>query len=249
MEKLDLSTAISEFHQLRETTRARISEFFDRLQDEGFRVISDNIDHFDLVFSDLGVCHLQYWHSSDLFVIELQKFSNKRQGIIPIQQEKVYFEKYWKSNISRFNYRFGYFRRRISESYSELTALFRTLKQIKNVFLADVVVDFRFESVSFKDYRCFQDETFKFNEHSTVLLGKNASGKTSILEGLTVAIGGLLSAIDEPTDSTTISTEDIRFTSIEEEGAPITDLHPPTVVYFCTTFMEESLLWSRSLSK
>lgn len=50
----------------------------------------------------------------------------------------------------------------------------------------------------------FKDERFQFNNQLTVLIGKNGSGKTSILEGVAAGIGAFLNGIDDVTDSKNI---------------------------------------------
>lgn len=46
-----------------------------------------------------------------------------------------------------------------------------------------------------KNFRCFEDFTLELDERINLIVGKNTSGKTSALEGLTVAIGGYLLGI------------------------------------------------------
>jgi len=46
-----------------------------------------------------------------------------------------------------------------------------------------------------KNFRCFADEYFSFNPHFTVIIGENASGKTAILDALSVAMGSFFLGI------------------------------------------------------
>jgi predicted ATP-binding protein involved in virulence len=243
--ELLLSKTIRIYDSLKEGDKHKLIELARNILGLGFEIQYSSI-YLHLIQSGYGICSLQIVNITDETFIFLKKFSKSSKDIIPIQNEKTYFDKYWNNNIYRKIFAFDESLYRNAESISTLSELGNVLKQIKNVFLDDIVVDFRFESIAFKDYRCFKDENFVFNPTSTVLLGKNASGKTSILEGLTVALGGFLSGIDESTDSKTISAEDIRFTSKEEEGAPITDHHPPSIVYFTTKLMDEKIQWSRT---
>ena len=50
--------------------------------------------------------------------------------------------------------------------------------------------------LNIKNYRKFSDYTVEFDRQLSVLIGKNGTGKTSILEALTVAIGTFFFAID-----------------------------------------------------
>lgn len=46
------------------------------------------------------------------------------------------------------------------------------------------------KSLVLKDYRSYKDKTFKFNENLNILVGKNAQGKTNIVEAIFFAVIG-----------------------------------------------------------
>lgn len=48
------------------------------------------------------------------------------------------------------------------------------------------------------DFRCFKEESFPFSEKFTVLIGDNASGKTTILDALAIGLGHFFSVIGGP---------------------------------------------------
>ncbi|MGP6151626.1 AAA family ATPase [Priestia flexa] len=187
-----------------------------------------------LYYKDQGICSLQLDMESDNFYVILNKIQNSKKKLI--QNEKKYFNRYWIENLEKKSFNLN----------TDLRELIIELEQIKCVFYDDVIVDFNISSIKFKDYRCFKDDTFEFNNQLTVLIGKNASGKTSILDGIAVAIGGYLSGINESTDTKTITKEDVRFTLTEEEDVPNVNYHPPTRLEFQTKFMKKELNWSRA---
>lgn len=47
----------------------------------------------------------------------------------------------------------------------------------------------KIDTLHLKNFKCFADIDFQFHPQANVLLGVNGVGKTSILEGLRVAIG------------------------------------------------------------
>lgn len=53
---------------------------------------------------------------------------------------------------------------------------------------------FYLEQIKLKNYRKFSQETIEFDQHMNVLIGSNASGKTTILEAACVALGAYLAA-------------------------------------------------------
>lgn len=49
--------------------------------------------------------------------------------------------------------------------------------------------DFVIESISLSNYRKFENNTFRLNPGMNVFIGKNASGKTTVLEAASVMLG------------------------------------------------------------
>ena len=48
------------------------------------------------------------------------------------------------------------------------------------------------DRLDIENFRCFEDRTFDFDRRFTLLIGKNATGKTAILDALAVALGAAL---------------------------------------------------------
>ncbi|WP_148611033.1 AAA family ATPase [Aeromonas sobria] len=53
----------------------------------------------------------------------------------------------------------------------------------------------KIDNLLLKNFRCFEEETFSFDDRMTVIIGNNTSGKTSLLEAVSVAMGGFLLGI------------------------------------------------------
>lgn len=54
----------------------------------------------------------------------------------------------------------------------------------------------KINTIVIKNFKGFENETVHLNPHFTVFIGKNASGKTTVLDALAVAAGGFLRGID-----------------------------------------------------
>ncbi|MDD7027271.1 MAG: ATP-binding protein [Lachnospiraceae bacterium] len=73
--------------------------------------------------------------------------------------------------------------------------------------------DFYIEEIELHNYRRFAKEVFKFNKNMNLLIGKNASGKTTVLEAVNVALGAYLAAYKSYVSSRfvrNISESDVR---------------------------------------
>ena len=80
------------------------------------------------------------------------------------------------------------------------------------------------ERLHLKNFRLFQDKVFKISEGTTLILGKNGSGKTSILESVNILIAGKSFRTKETKDCIksekeffSISAKDLSFVSLENK--------------------------------
>ena len=54
--------------------------------------------------------------------------------------------------------------------------------------------EFYLREITLHNYRRFEDHTFRFDKNMNLLIGRNASGKTTVLEAVNVALGAYLAA-------------------------------------------------------
>lgn len=104
----------------------------------------------------------------------------------------------------------------------------------------------RIDRLNLRNFRCFQDRTFTFDERFTLLIGANATGKTAILDGMAVALGtALLDVPDAP--SRTIQLQEVRRT--DRQSGEIGDFveHYPVRVTASGTLGGADLEWTREL--
>ncbi len=52
------------------------------------------------------------------------------------------------------------------------------------------------EKFHLKNFRCFEEDSFSFSDRFTVFIGDNGSGKTAILEAITIGVGSFFHGID-----------------------------------------------------
>ncbi len=54
----------------------------------------------------------------------------------------------------------------------------------------------KLKNIKVKNYRCFKEADIDFNEHVTLIVGKNGTGKTAILDAVAVSVSTFLLGID-----------------------------------------------------
>ena len=104
----------------------------------------------------------------------------------------------------------------------------------------------RIDRLDLRNFRCFPDRTFTFDERFTLLVGANATGKTAILDGMAVALGAaLLDVPDAP--SRTIRLQEVRRT--DRQSGEIGEIveHYPVRVTANGRVEETALQWTREL--
>ncbi len=68
----------------------------------------------------------------------------------------------------------------------------------------------RLKKIRITNYRCFKEADIGFDDHTTLIVGKNGAGKTAILEAVAVAVSTFLLGIDGGV-SRSISKDDARY--------------------------------------
>ncbi|MCL2124493.1 MAG: AAA family ATPase [Oscillospiraceae bacterium] len=107
----------------------------------------------------------------------------------------------------------------------------------------------RIHELYLKNFRGFADREFKFHERLTLIVGENGSGKTSLLEGLCVALGGWLYGFDylESQDKRNFIKADRRKIVGTINNALLEQI-PVSVGCTATLPSGEVCTWSRSLT-
>ena len=104
----------------------------------------------------------------------------------------------------------------------------------------------RINSFDIRNFRCFEDRTFTLDPRFTLLIGANASGKTAILDALTVALGAALMPVPSA-PSRSIHYRDVRRTyrAAGETGHFVE--HYPARVEATGALGEAEFEWAREL--
>jgi predicted ATP-binding protein involved in virulence len=106
----------------------------------------------------------------------------------------------------------------------------------------------RIKRIHLENFRCFKKEKINLSEEFTVLVGNNGSGKTTILDVISVALGGLLRGFDG-VKSREILTDEVRLEHYELGSVIDSQPQFPLRVTCEATIEDQSITWTRALNK
>ena len=75
----------------------------------------------------------------------------------------------------------------------------------------------KLKKIRITNYRCFKETDIEFDDHATLIVGKNGAGKTAILDAVAVAVSTFLLGIDGGV-SRSISKDDARYEFHDLDG-------------------------------
>ncbi len=106
----------------------------------------------------------------------------------------------------------------------------------------------RIKKIYLKNFRGFEENEFEFKKNFSVISGENGSGKTAILEGLCVALGGWLYAFDgvDSKDKRNITMSDRRVIFGKSNSAPLSQI--PVQVKCWAEIDGQEMFWERAIT-
>lgn len=105
----------------------------------------------------------------------------------------------------------------------------------------------RLDSLRLRNFRCYTDTEFRFDPQFNLIVGQNGAGKTSLLQGLTVAAGSWFLGI-RGYDSRHIQDEDVRRVITTAGDTLQVSQQYPVSVSATGVIANHTLSWSRSLA-
>ncbi|KEO83535.1 AAA family ATPase [Tumebacillus flagellatus] len=93
----------------------------------------------------------------------------------------------------------------------------------------------KIEWMKLENFHGFREKEISFHPQFTVLVGDNASGKTAVLEGVSVAIGAFANALVKNADLREIEPEEVRLKKFQHGEIPTLEPQYPSYVHFCSS--------------
>ena len=106
----------------------------------------------------------------------------------------------------------------------------------------------KLKSIKIKNYRCFKEAEIDFDDHITLVVGKNGAGKTAILDAVAVSVSTFLLGIDGGA-SRSILKDDARYEFHDLNGT-IDPQHqfPVSIESIGDCLNQQNVKWIRSLN-
>lgn len=109
----------------------------------------------------------------------------------------------------------------------------------------------KIEELRLQNFHGFQDLELILDDKFTVFIGENATGKTTILDGIAIAIGGFLLGMDGVKSRNILNNKEVQEVRLKQiEHGKILTLEPqyPVVIKSRGIINETTVQWERSLN-
>lgn len=106
----------------------------------------------------------------------------------------------------------------------------------------------KLKNIKISNYRCFKEEEIDFDDHITVVVGKNGTGKTAILDAVAISVSTFLLGIDGGV-SRSILKDDARYEFYDLNGTIDPQHQFPVIIESSGDCLnQQNIKWIRSLN-
>ena len=107
--------------------------------------------------------------------------------------------------------------------------------------------ELRISELEISNFRRFESLSIDFDQQLTVLVGDNGTGKSTLIDAASIALGTLFHKIEYAT-SPSISSDDARSVVIKQGDMTVVQPQYPVVISAAGVVANESISWTRSLN-
>ena len=105
----------------------------------------------------------------------------------------------------------------------------------------------KIDQIRLKNFHCFEDEHFSFGSRFNLIIGDNATGKTTLLDALSVGLGALFLGFPEPASPRNFTSDDVRLASYHHGDSWTVEPQYPTRIRCHGEVDGRELQWLRAL--
>ena len=107
----------------------------------------------------------------------------------------------------------------------------------------------RIDSLTIENFNGFAHRTFRFNPHFNLLVGDNATGKTSVLDALAIAMGSWFLGLRGYEKSPGIAGSDVRVAAHRHPDSLTFEKQFPSRIECAGMVMDRAIRWARELPR
>lgn len=107
----------------------------------------------------------------------------------------------------------------------------------------------RIDSIRLRNYRCFADNEFRFEPRFNLVVGDNATGKTSLLYGLSFALGSCLRGFPSPAKASNFDRDDAHTCTFWHGDKPNVETQFPILIGGKGELNGTPVEWDRMLKR
>ncbi|MCK7411602.1 MULTISPECIES: AAA family ATPase [Enterobacteriaceae] len=104
----------------------------------------------------------------------------------------------------------------------------------------------KINTLAVQNFRCYHEKSFRFHPSVNLIVGQNATGKTALLDAVSVAIASWLLGFKKKNDKKGIELSDATLSFVEKEGEPQFTESWPVIVTATGVVENENVTWERS---
>lgn len=104
----------------------------------------------------------------------------------------------------------------------------------------------KINTLSVKNFRCYRERAFQFHPNVNLIVGQNATGKTALLDAVSIAIASWILGFKKKNDKKSLEPTDATLSYLEKEGEPQFVEAWPVVVAASGVVNGKNIDWERS---
>jgi predicted ATP-binding protein involved in virulence len=105
------------------------------------------------------------------------------------------------------------------------------------------------QKIGLKNFHCFEDREFSFGSRFNLIIGDNATGKTTLLDALSVGVGYLFLGFPEPASPRNITSDDVRLATYHHGDTWTPERQYPTEIECTGELGDQRGTWRHCMTR